>query len=82
VSDEKKIFDEREHFVIQMGVFVPEGVVPDDARRISLRYIVNKDHVVQTNIGREIIAMTIRNRAEDLIQEIYKQMDRQENDRD
>lgn len=84
MSDEesaRKSFDEKEHFVVQMGVFMPEGTVPTDARRISLRYIVNKDHVKQSYVGRDLIAMVIRDKAEELINGIYEQMDRQEHER-
>lgn len=75
-QEERKPFDEREHFVVQMGVFMPEGTVLDDARRISLRYVVNKDHVQQSYAGRDIIAQVIRDKAEELIRAIYEQMDK------
>jgi hypothetical protein len=81
MSDEesrKKSFDEREHFVVRMGVFMPEGLVPDDARRISVRHLVDKDHLTQSVITRSLVAYAIRERAEELITAIYDQMDRQE----
>lgn len=76
---EEKPFDEREHFVVQMGVFMPEGTVLDDARRISVRYIVNKDDIQQNRVARDLVSLVIRDRAEELIRAIYEQMDRQEN---
>lgn len=79
---EKKNFEEREHFVVQMGVFMPEGTVPEDARRISLRYIVHKDQIQESTVARDLVALVIRDKAEELIKGIYEQMNRQENDRD
>ena len=81
ISKDEQAFDPREHFVVQMGVFMPEGMVLDDARRISNRGMIDKVLLAQGVAPRQMIAHEIRKRTEELIQAIYEQMDRQENER-
>jgi hypothetical protein len=66
---------------LRMGVGMPEGSVPEDARRISVRYFISKTVMTSapSQVRREIIALEIRTRAEELIRTIHEQMDRQEN---
>lgn len=78
-EEKRSSWDPGEHLQIDMGVFMPEGVVPEDARRIAVRGLLDKDHVTQGVASRQIIGYEIRRRAEELIKTIYEQMDRQEN---
>jgi hypothetical protein len=82
VSEEKPSWNPDDHFQLRMGVGMPEGLVPDDARRISTHRFKHKDDIASSVAGRQIIAIVIRDAAEELIKTIYEQMDRQENDRD
>jgi UDP:flavonoid glycosyltransferase YjiC (YdhE family) len=65
---------------LRMGVGMPEDSVPEDARRISVRAFISKAVMTSTSrqVRREIIALEIRKRAEELIRTIHEQMDRQE----
>jgi len=67
---------------LRMGVGMPEGSVPEDARRISVRRFISKEVMTSTHstVRRDIIAIEIRGQAEQLIKAIYEQMDRQEKD--